>query len=110
MRMTHDWWEDDKRSVEFHLTVKRRIAKEMGLTYWWEEPTAPHYHLSTHEVGVTRMGDDPDTSVVNRNGKSHECDGLYAIGGGQFPTYAGYNPTVTIMALAYMTAEHIAKS
>jgi gluconate 2-dehydrogenase alpha chain len=110
MRMTHDWWEDDKRSVEFHLTVKRRIAKEMGLTYWWEEPTAPHYHLSTHEVGVTRMGDDPETSVVNRYGKSHECDGLYAIGGGQFPTYAGYNPTVTIMALAYMTAEQITKS
>jgi gluconate 2-dehydrogenase alpha chain len=109
MRMTHDWREEDKRSVEFHLTIKRRIAKEMGLTYTWEEPLAPLYHLSTHEVGVTRMGEDPKTSVVDIYGKSHECDRLYVIGGGQFPTYAGYNPTGTIQAMAYMTAEQLVK-
>jgi gluconate 2-dehydrogenase alpha chain len=40
-------------------------------------------------------------------GESHECDGLYVVGGGQFPTLSGYNPTETIQALAYLSADHI---
>jgi gluconate 2-dehydrogenase alpha chain len=53
------------------------------------------------------MGDDPATSVVDRFGECHELPGLYAVGGGQFPTYGAYNPTVTIMALAYLTADRV---
>jgi gluconate 2-dehydrogenase alpha chain len=45
--------------------------------------------------------------VVDRFGECHECPGLYAVGGGQFPTYGAYNPTVTIMALAYMSSDHV---
>jgi gluconate 2-dehydrogenase alpha chain len=93
--------------VEFLLTIKRKIAQEMGLTYWWEETTKPDYHLSTHEVGTHRMGEDPATSVVDVHGRSHECDNLYVVGGGQFPSYHGYNPTETIWAMAYMTADSI---
>ena len=107
LRMTHGWGEVDKRGVEFLLKQKRKIAKEMDLTTWWEETTAPEYHLSTHEVGTHRMGDDPETSVVDIFGRSHECENLFVIGGGQFPGYHGYNPTQTIQALAYMTVDHM---
>lgn len=75
----------------------------------WEEPSAPTFHLSTHDVGTHRMGDDPNTSVVNVYGETHECKKLDAVGGGQFPTYGGHNPTPTIFALAFLTAEHMAK-
>jgi gluconate 2-dehydrogenase alpha chain len=109
LRITHDWTDHDKASVEFHLRIKRQIAKEMGLTPLSEEPVAPAFHLSTHEVGVHRMGTDPARSVVDVYGESHECRNLFAIGGGQFPTYGGYNPTQTIMALAFMTADKLAK-
>ena len=105
--MTHGWSEHDERMVEFLLTKKRLIAQEMGLTFWWEETTKPSYHLSTHEVGTHRMGEDPNTSVVDVFGRSHECENLYVIGGGQFPSYHGYNPTETIWAMAYMTADHM---
>jgi gluconate 2-dehydrogenase alpha chain len=107
LRMTHGWGEVDKRGVEFLLKQKRKIAKEMNLTTWWEETTAPEYHLSTHEVGTHRMGNDPGTSVVDVFGRSHECENLFVIGGGQFPGYHGYNPTQTIQALAYMTIDHM---
>lgn len=107
LRMTHNWGPEDRRAVEFLLTVKRRIAQEMGLTTWWEEEVAPPYHLSTHEVGTHRMGGDPATSVVDIFGRSHECRNLFVIGGGQFPSYHGYNPTQTIQALAYLTADHM---
>jgi gluconate 2-dehydrogenase alpha chain len=107
LRMTHAWGEADQRAVEFLLTIKRRIGQEMGLVTWWEEETAPPYHLSTHEVGTHRMGEDPEASVVDIFGRSHECENLYVIGGGQFPSYHGYNPTQTIQALAYLTADHM---
>jgi gluconate 2-dehydrogenase alpha chain len=107
LRLTHGWSDVDQRGVAFLLDIKRRIAREMGLDTWWEEPTAPPYHLSTHEVGTHRMGDDPATSVVDRFGRSHECSNLFVVGGGQFPSYHGYNPTQTIQALAFLTADHM---
>ncbi|MBV9873175.1 MAG: GMC family oxidoreductase [Verrucomicrobia bacterium] len=107
LRMTHGWGEVDQRGVEFLLKQKRKIAQEMNLTTWWEETTSPEYHLSTHEVGTHRMGADPETSVVDIFGRSHECKNLFVIGGGQFPSYHGYNPTQTIQALAYMTVDHM---
>jgi gluconate 2-dehydrogenase alpha chain len=110
MRITHDWVGHDVASVELMLRVKRRIGEEMGMIDSWNETSRPAWHLSTHEVGTHRMGDDPSASVVDRHGAVHGCDGLFAIGGGQFPTNPAYNPTTTIMALAYLTAEHIAES
>jgi gluconate 2-dehydrogenase alpha chain len=60
-----------------------------------------------HDVGTHRMGEDPSASVVDTYGEVHECKGLYALGGGQFPSLPSYNPTQTIQALAFMTAEHL---
>ena len=107
LRITHDWVEHDVVATESIQRVKRQLAQEMGMLDYWEAPLAPPYHLSTHEVGTHRMGEDPATSVVDRFGECHECPGLYAVGGGQFPTYGAYNPTVTIMALAHMSSDHV---
>ena len=53
------------------------------------------------------MGSDPKTSVVNRYGQSWDIPNLFIIGSSTFPTSAGFNPTLTIQALAYMTADAI---
>jgi gluconate 2-dehydrogenase alpha chain len=107
LRITHGWEAHDKAAVELLAHTKRDIAREMGMTTFWEAPVDPPYHVSTHELGTHRMGDDPAASVVDRFGEVHTCPGLYAIGGGQFPTLGAYNPTETIMALAYFSADHI---
>jgi len=109
LRVTHDWDERDIKSVKVLSKIKRAIAEEMGMIEWWEHSPAPFYHLGTHEVGTHRMGEDPSTSVVDPFGESHECKGLYVVGGGQFPSYGAYNPTETIQALAYFTADHLVK-
>jgi gluconate 2-dehydrogenase alpha chain len=107
LRMTHGWTQLDQDAVEFLLKQKRKIAQEMGCSTWWEESTNPDYHISTHEVGTHRMGEDPSTSVVDMFGRSHEVGNLFVIGGGQFPSYGGYNPTQTLQALAYLTVDHM---
>lgn len=66
--------------------------------------------LSTHAYGGTRMGDNPETNVVDRWGFSHEAPNLGLLGGSVFGTSGARNPTLTIQALAWRTAEHLAKS
>jgi choline dehydrogenase-like flavoprotein len=62
----------------------------------------------SHQHGTTRMGDDPEASVLNRWCRAHEVDNLFVVDGGPFPTATGANPTLTIMANAWRVAEHIA--
>lgn len=62
----------------------------------------------SHQHGTTRMGNDPDTSVLNKWCRAHEVDNLYSVDGGPFPTATGANPTLTIMANAWRVAEAIA--
>lgn len=61
----------------------------------------------SHQHGTTRMGDDPSTSVLNKNCQAHEIDNLFVVDGGPFPTATGANPTLTIMANAWRVAEYI---
>ena len=63
---------------------------------------------TSHQHGTTRMGNDPDSSVLDRWCCAHEVDNLYVVDGGPFPTATGANPTLTIMANAWRVAEHIA--
>ncbi|MEV4708753.1 GMC family oxidoreductase [Actinoplanes sp. NPDC049316] len=62
----------------------------------------------SHQHGTTRMGDDPETSVLDRDCRAHEVDNLFVVDGGPFPTATGANPTLTIMANAWRVAERIA--
>lgn len=62
----------------------------------------------SHQHGTARMGDDPETSVTDRNCRAHDIDNLYVVDGSPFPTATGANPTLTIMANAWRVAEHIA--
>jgi choline dehydrogenase-like flavoprotein len=58
-----------------------------------------------HLLGTARMGDDANTSVVDRWGRAHEVENLYIVDGSVFVTSGGVNPTSTIAALAARTAD-----
>lgn len=62
----------------------------------------------SHQHGTTRMGHDPEVSVVDADCRAHEVSNLFVVDGGPFPTGTGANPTLTIMANAWRVAEHIA--
>jgi choline dehydrogenase-like flavoprotein len=61
-----------------------------------------------HEVGVTRMGHSPTTSVLNAQCQAHDVKNLFVADGGPFVTNADKNVTWTILALAMRTATYIA--
>ena len=65
---------------------------------------------STHAYGGTRMGDNPETNVVDRWGFSHEVPNLGILGASVMGTSGAHNPTLTAQALAWRTASHLAES
>jgi gluconate 2-dehydrogenase alpha chain len=66
--------------------------------------------ISTHAYGGTRMGDNPETNVVDRWGFSHEVPNLGLLGASVMGTSGARNPTLTVQALAWRTADHLVKS
>ena len=53
------------------------------------------------------MGSDPKTSVVNHYSQTWDHPNLFVVGSSTFPSMSGFNPTLTIQALAYMSADAI---
>jgi choline dehydrogenase-like flavoprotein len=60
-----------------------------------------------HPCGTCRFGDDPETSVLDKNNKAHGLDNLYVTDASFFPSSAGVNPSLTIAANALRVADVI---
>jgi choline dehydrogenase-like flavoprotein len=60
-----------------------------------------------HEVGTTRMGNDPKTSVVNKFQQLHDANNVFIVDAGPFVSQADKNPTWTILALSWRTSDYI---
>ncbi|MFM8614192.1 MAG: GMC family oxidoreductase [Alphaproteobacteria bacterium] len=60
-----------------------------------------------HLLGTCRMGHDPERSVVNAWGRSHDVKNLFIVDGSIWVTSGGVNPTSTIQALALYIADQM---
>ena len=82
-----------------------QLLHEMGAEEVWDAPGP--YVEARHCAGGTRMGADPDTSVVDGWGLAHDTPNLGVLGASVFPTVGGSNPTLTVQAVAWRTAQRI---
>ena len=62
-----------------------------------------------HQAGTCRMGDDPQTSVVDTHNRIHDVDNVFVVDASVHVTNGGFNPALTIMANAFRAGELIAK-
>ena len=60
-----------------------------------------------HQVGTVRFGNDPKSSVLDKNCKAHDLDNLYVVDGSFFVSSGAVNPALTIMANALRVGEHL---
>jgi choline dehydrogenase-like flavoprotein len=63
--------------------------------------------IGDHQMGTCRMGDDAETSVVNRFCRLHEADNVFVVDSSFMPTGLGLNPMVTVVANALRVGTHI---
>lgn len=97
------------RVAEFMLQKAVQWQQAAGAVKVWTN--TPRLGLSggQHQAGTCRMGDDPATSVVDRWCRVHGHDNLFIADGSVHVTNGGFNPVLTIMALAWRTADHLAR-
>jgi len=89
---------------KYALEVSRRLYQSLGAKQVYE---LVDVFPATHNMGVTRMGDDPKHSVCNKWGRTHDIENLFISDGSLFPTASCENPTITIVALVLRQADHI---
>ena len=102
------WSLDDRTRAGLRKAneVQRAVLSELGVEPDWvvgPADTGPAYH----HMGTTRMGTDPDESVVNPQLRTHDLDNCWIVGSSPFPTGGAMNPTLTIAALAVRAADRL---
>ncbi|UJP65351.1 GMC family oxidoreductase [Mongoliitalea daihaiensis] len=113
LKFHYKWTDQEIKQAKHMQDTFEEILTEAGAILMGTKPGADTlYGLATpgriiHEVGTTRMGKDPNTSVLNSNCQAHDCDNLFVVDAGPFVSQADKNPTWTIMALAWRTCDYI---
>lgn len=110
----HWKWSDHEYNQAKHMQETfRALIAEMGGEAFSPMPgkedgygIAPGGRI-IHELGSTRMGSDPRTSVLNGHSQAHDVKNLFVADGGPFVSQADKNPTWTILALAWRTSDYI---
>jgi len=108
MRITYNDHPDDLKMSTFLQDRSVEILDAAGARRVWREPVKPET-VGAHLLGTCRMGDDPKTSVVDKYHRAHDVKNLFICDGSSFVTSGRGQPTMTIQALAFRAAEHIAR-
>ena len=82
------------------------LSEASGATHSWAQPIEVQ-NGGSHLLGTCRMGDDPETSVVDKYHRSHDVPNLFICDGSSMVSSGRGQPTMTIMALAFRASEHI---
>ena len=113
LRFNYTWSEHElKQARHMHETFEEILTSMGGILIGDKPGEDQEYGLHApgriiHEVGTTRMGNDPATSVLNKYAQAHECKNLFVVDAGSFVSQADKNPTWTIMALSWRTSDYI---
>jgi len=102
------WSLDDRtrRTLAKANDLQARVFDHLDASVEWvvgPENTGPAYH----HMGTTRMGKDPDESVVDPRLRTHDVANLTVASSSVFVTSGAMNPTLTIAALALKAADHV---
>jgi choline dehydrogenase-like flavoprotein len=108
IRTTYRDHPDDLAMMQFFVDRGEEILEAAGARRIWSDPVQPQT-LGAHLLGTCRMGDDPGSSVVDRYHRSHEVPNLFICDGSSLVTSGRGQPTMTIQALAFRAAEHMAR-
>jgi gluconate 2-dehydrogenase alpha chain len=110
VRITGEYKENEKNIALFIHEKMEQWYRAAGAIAIQRQPVAPSMTPTTHAYGGTRMGTNPETNVVDAWGLSHEAPNLGILGGSVMGSSGARNPTLTLQALAWRTAERLAKN
>jgi choline dehydrogenase-like flavoprotein len=95
---------EDQTTMDRGRELITESLTQLGLTNIKESPVM---HWPHHQMGTTRMGDNPATSVVDANLRVHGIDNLFLASSGNWVTGGASNPTSLITAFAFRLGDHL---
>jgi choline dehydrogenase-like flavoprotein len=115
LRFHFKWTDNELRQAQHMHDTFQSILETMGGTV-----TRPRPNFMAgdgismggeiiHELGTIRMGSDPNASVLNKHCQAHEVKNLFVADAAPFVSNPDKNPTLSIIALAWRTAEYLAE-
>jgi gluconate 2-dehydrogenase alpha chain len=111
LRLTLDWRDNERKMAEYATAKAVEIAREMSAKEVNPFPGLRSYdatrYQSSHIQGGTIMGTVPERSVLNPYLQHWQVSNLFVLGASSFPQNAAANPTPTILALTYRTADAV---
>jgi choline dehydrogenase-like flavoprotein len=113
LRFNYKWSDFERKQAKHMHETFEEIGHNMGGVVLGDAPGKDKdYGLLNpgriiHEVGTTRMGSNPKTSVVNEFERLHDVENVFVVDAGPFVSQADKNPTWTILALAWRTSDYI---
>lgn len=111
LRLTLDWRDNEREMVDFATGKAVEVARAMGAKEINPFPGLRSYdtarYQSTHVQGGTIMGASPEHAVVSPYWQHWQIPNLFILGGSTFPQNASANPTSTVLAFVYRTADAI---
>ncbi len=105
VRLEFDFSDNDRRTMRHAEELVRRVLADWRVANIRIDPEARRWNH--HHLGTCRMGDDPATSVLDRDLRVHGADNLYVASSAAFVTGGVSNPTLTIAALSLRLADHL---
>lgn len=113
LKFDYKWSDYERLQAKHMVETFDELIETMGGTVIGEKPgkdkdyglLAPGQII--HEVGTTRMGDNPRTSVTNKMQQLHDAENVFVVDAGPFTSQADKNCTWTILALSMRTSEYI---
>ncbi len=113
LKFNYKWTEYEYLQAKHAQDLMEEVLTSAGGIMMGDKPgedrgfglTAPGQII--HEVGTTRMGDDPKTSVTNKWSQLHDCENVFVVDAGTFVSQADKNPTWTILALSMRASEYV---
>lgn len=106
--LTYQDHPDDMKTKYWFRDRTHELMEAAGATDVWNQPVLPG-DGGVHLLGTARMGNDPRDSVVDRYHRAYDVPNLFICDGSSFVTSGRGQPTMTIQALAFRAADHIAR-
>jgi choline dehydrogenase-like flavoprotein len=106
LRMTFRDHPNDLKMMEWMKDRAMEILDAAGANTKWHPPVQ-ETQFAVHLLGTCRMGNDPKTSVINPDHRTHDVPNLFLCDGSSLVTSGRGQPTMTIQALAFRAADRI---
>lgn len=100
----------DLEVAHFMASKCEQWLREAGATKTWTSLPGMGLSGGQHQAGTCRMGNDPKTSVVDRHCRIHDVDNVYVVDGSVHVNNGGFNPSLTIQAIAYWASAAMVKN